>query len=353
MAALSPTQNTVIIEISNRLMTVTLNRPKALNSLTPEMIRSISAAMDEAKLSEDIRLVLFRGAGGRAFCAGGDIKAVAAAVKENRKNDAMAFFTEEYALDLCIHRFPKPVIAIVDGITMGGGLGLAAGADMIIATEKTRMAMPETRIGFFPDVGATGWMFEKCPSGYPEFLGLTGYEINGKEAVRVGFATDYMASPDMDAAVSTIIAQAPFLTGDKALMLKSIRDPLSPFFRNAIPVKEETDQWVRDYFAGKADMADLLSDLSQCSLHHDLCDGVFTRLSERSPTATVLTLKLLRHNEGCSLEDVFAAEAKAAEFILGHPDYLEGVRARLEDKDDTPQWRPDKIEDVDLAMIAL
>ena len=351
MTALSPTQNPVIIEIHNRLMTVTLNRPKALNSLTPEMIQRIRAALDHARLSEDIRLVLFQGAGDRAFCAGGDIKAVATAVKENRKADAMAFFTKEYALDLCIHRFPKPVIAIVDGITMGGGLGLAAGADIIIATEKTRMAMPETRIGFFPDVGATGWMFEKCPPGYPEYLGLTGYGINGKDAVRVGFATDYMASPERDRAISTIGENAFLLTGDKDSTVKHIRYLLSPCFATDIPKEEETDQWVKEYFAGKTSMTDLLAELSQCGLYHDLCQGVFDRLSERSPTATVLTLKLLRYNEGRPLEDVFAAEAKAAEFILGHPDYLEGIRARLIDKDDAPKWRPANFGDVDLSMI--
>ena len=115
-------------------------------------------------------------------------------VRESPIEKALEFLVDEYALDLIIHRFPKPVVVIADGITMGGGLGLSAGADIVLATERTSTAMPETRIGFFPDVGATGWMFDKCPPGYPEYLGLTGYEMIGAEAVRVGLATHLMPS---------------------------------------------------------------------------------------------------------------------------------------------------------------
>lgn len=341
----------VTVDIQGGVMTITLNRPKALNSLSLAMIRQIRDALDEARSSDRIGLVLFRGAGGRAFCAGGDVKAVARAVMENRKDDAMRFFREEYALDLEIHRFPKTVMAVVDGITMGGGLGLAAGADIVVATENTLMAMPETRIGFFPDVGATGWMFDKCPRGYPEYLGLTGYEIKGTETLRLGFSTHYMESKDAARALSVLHENAGSFTGYKERVTKQVRDLLLPFIQPLTPQNNEMDAWVSDYFAGKTAMTDLLADLSQCSFYHDLCEGVFNRLSERSPTATVLTLKLLRHNEGRPLEDVFAAEAKAAEFILGHPDYLEGIRARLLDKDDHPRWRPSKFEEVDLSGI--
>lgn len=336
-------------ETENGVKTITLNRPEALNSLTMAMVRSIRAAMDRARSSDAVRLVVIQGAGGRAFCAGGDVKAVADAVREHRRQDAMAFFTEEYDLDLLIHRFSKPVIAIVDGITMGGGLGLAAGADIVIATERTRMAMPETRIGFFPDVGATGWMFEKCPPGYPEYLGLSGYEIKGRETVRLGFATHLMASRDLGEIRGILFKNAPLLTGTKD-DVPLLSDLISSFARTIAFEENDTDSWVKNYFAGKTSMTGLLADLSQCSLFGDLCEGVFSRLSERSPTATVLTLALLRHNQGRPLEDVFAAEARAAEFMIGHPDYLEGIRARLVDKDNDPKWQPAAIEDVDLAM---
>ena len=147
------------------MQTIVLNRPEALNSLSYEMITLIRKAVEQAAADETVRLLLFYGIGERGFCAGGDIKAMARDVREGRVERALHFLAEEYALDLAIHRYPKPVVVLADGITMGGGLGLTAGADFVLATERTRMAMPETRIGFFPDVGATGWLFVKCPPG--------------------------------------------------------------------------------------------------------------------------------------------------------------------------------------------
>jgi enoyl-CoA hydratase/carnithine racemase len=137
--------------------------------------------MAEAQQDETCRLVLFWGTGERGFCAGGDLKRLAHDLLRLNMADVYQFFAEEYALDLKIYQFVKPVLVIADCITMGGGLGIAAGADWVIATERTRMAMPETRIGFFPDVGATGWLFKKCPSGYPEYLALTSHEVVGME----------------------------------------------------------------------------------------------------------------------------------------------------------------------------
>jgi enoyl-CoA hydratase/carnithine racemase len=161
----------VVAEHRGSTMTIMLNRPELLNSLNHEMVRLLTDYFNEAASLDEVHCVVLAGNSERAFCAGGDVKAVIRLVHEGAVEDAVQFFSDEYDLDRLIHRFPKPVVVIADGITMGGGLGLAAGADLIIATENTIMAMPETRIGFFPDVGATGWLFEKCPPGYPEFLG--------------------------------------------------------------------------------------------------------------------------------------------------------------------------------------
>jgi enoyl-CoA hydratase len=160
-------------------MVITLNRPGVINALTTEMIRLIRQALEEALVEDRFRFILIQGAGSRGFSAGGDVKRLEKAVRENDFGRAEQFFEEEYALDLLIHRYPKPIIVIADGITMGRGLGLSSGADIVVATEYSAMAMPETGIGFFPDVGATGWMFHKCPKGYPEYLGLTGTEMKG------------------------------------------------------------------------------------------------------------------------------------------------------------------------------
>ena len=140
----------VIVQRYDSMVAIILNRPRAINALTVEMIRLMRQALDEALAQNRFQFVLLSGAGSRGFCAGGDIKRLAKAVREKALGCAELFFHEEYALDLYLHRFPKPVIVIADGITMGGGLGLSAGADLVVATESSVMAMPETRIGFSP-----------------------------------------------------------------------------------------------------------------------------------------------------------------------------------------------------------
>jgi enoyl-CoA hydratase len=336
----------VLVKREGGTLSIVLNRPEALNSLDYTMVRLIHDALNGAAQDGTIRLVIFYGAGTRGFCAGGDIKALARSVRESRLEKALAFLEEEYALDLSIHRFPKPVVILADGFTMGGGLGLSAGADIVLATERTRTAMPETRIGFFPDVGATGWMFAKCPPGYPEYLGLTGYEMIGPECVRVGLATHLVASRDLPGILRRLEQDSARLPGDRTEAAEEILAVLDPFFTKSIRYKPDMDEWVKNYFEGKTSISSMVADLRQCGTFSDLCADVFAHLSERSPTALAVTLQLLRHNEGRPISEVFDADLKAARFILSHPDFLEGVRARLIDKDDRPRWQPGRMEEV-------
>jgi enoyl-CoA hydratase len=336
----------VLVQKNGRMVSMILNRPRVLNSLNLQMIRFIDRVLDEAEADNRCQFILLYGAGEKGFCAGGDIKALAQAVQEKSTPSAEQILKEEYDLCLRLHRYTKPIIVLADGITMGAGLGLAAAADLVVATEKTRMAMPETRIGFFPDVGATGWMFSKCPEGYPEYLGLTGYEMVGEEAVRVGFASHLVRSERLPELVSALERYSGRLFQNRSQGAKTLLAELDHFFDKNIPSNPEMDQWVAGYFAGKSSMVEIMELLRQCNIQSQLCDGVFTRLAERSPTAVVLTLKLLRHNEIQPLEEVSRADLKAARFILAHPDYVEGVRARLVDKDDNPQWQPATIEEV-------
>ncbi len=337
---------TVLVHRHTRMMSIVLNRPRVLNSLDLEMIRFIDEALDEVESDERFQFVLLYGAGDRGFCAGGDIKALAQAVQQNVSIPADQILGEEYNLCLRLHRFPKPVIALADGITMGAGLGLAAAGDIVVATERTRMAMPETRIGFFPDVGATGWMFSKCPRGYPEYLGLTGYEMVGAEALRLGLATHLLKSERMSELIAALERHSASLSGSRAQAAEDLLTEIDHFFDKGTSAKPEMDEWVATYFSGKSSMVEIMESLRQCTIQINLCDGVFNRLAERSPTAVVLTLQLLRHNEGRPIEEVFQADLKAATFIVAHPDYVEGVRARLVDKDDNPQWQPKTIEEV-------
>jgi len=334
------------------MMSIVLNRPAAINSLNLAMVRLVASRFREAMEDDACRFVLLAGTGERGFCAGGDIKELAAAAKAGDLERVERFFLEEYALDLMIHRAPKPVAAVADGVTMGGGLGLAAGADIVVATERTVMAMPETRIGFIPDIGATGWMFAKCPPGYPEFLGLTGYEMRGAECVRLGFAThlvDSARTAELIGRIEGFRAAA----GGRREAARLLAREISEFATGDIPSNPGMDSWVREYFAGKSSLPDIMRSLRACSAHHGLCEGVFQRLSERSPTAVVLTLLLLRQNEGRPLEEVFDRERKAALYITRHHDYLEGVRARVLDRDDRPRWLPGSVEEVRLDGLAL
>lgn len=340
------TEPTILVGRHARMMSIVLNRPRVLNSLNLEMIRSIDHALDEIETDQSMQFVLLSGAGERGFCAGGDIKALAQAVQQKVSPTAEQILEEEYDLCLRLHRFPKTLIALADGITMGAGFGLAAAADLVVATERTRMAMPETRIGFFPDVGATGWMFAKCPKGYPEYLGLSGYEMVGAEAVRVGFASHLVKSERLSELITVLEGYSGTLSQIRSAAAEELLAGLGHFFDNNIPTKPEMDEWVATYFAGKSSMVEIMESLRQCSIQTQLCDGVFHRLAERSPTAVAVTLRLLRHNEGRQLEEVFQADLKAARFILAHPDYVEGVRARVIDKDDNPQWQPESIEEV-------
>lgn len=340
----------VLVRRRGQTISIVLNRPEAVNSLDRGMVRLIRKALDEAERDPLIHRVLFYGRGERGFCAGGDVKNMARLVREGEVEECLRFLDEEYQVDLAVHRFPKPVFILADGITMGGGLGLCAGADVVLGTERTRSAMPETRIGFFPDVGATGWLFRKCPPGYPEYLGITGHEVAGPECVRVGLATHLVASRDLPRIIETIEESALEPAGEKAMAVGGILKLIEPFLQKEIPSKPLMDDWVRTYFAGRMNVAAIVDELRECSVFMDLCREVFQQLSERSPTALVLTLHLLRRNEGRTIEDVFKADLKAARFILCHPDFLEGVRARLIDKDDRPRWSPDSLEEVQFDL---
>jgi enoyl-CoA hydratase len=242
----------VLFRRQPHMMSIVLNRPMAINSLNIEMIRTIRSVLDEVRNSQRYRYVLFHGTGDRGFCAGGDIKALAQSVQKESSLRADLILKEEYDLLLSIHHFPKPVIVLADGITMGAGLGLTAAADLVVATEHTRMAMPETHIGFFPDVGATGWMFTKCPPGYPEYLGLTGYEMIGAEAVRVGLADYLTGSSRLPELIEILETRPDGLPESKNHAARKLIRFLGTFFENDIPVKTEMDNWVATYFQAGA-----------------------------------------------------------------------------------------------------
>jgi enoyl-CoA hydratase/carnithine racemase len=339
----------VLVERHPGIWELDLNRPQILNTLNLAMIRRLQEALNAARTDPGCRLLLLKGAGERGFCAGGDLKTLVQAVRQKSWDQASRFFQEEYALDLDLHRFPKPVAALAAGITMGGGLGLTAGADLVVATEDSRLAMPETGIGFFPDVGATGWLFTKCPPGYPEYLALTGQELSGGEGVRVGLATLLVRAAKVPELLEKLREVAGNLPPAKEEALGRLRKILAHWGLQKTS-RPEMDAWVARHFEGKASVPEILDSLCRCPDHRQLDAEVLLRLRARSPTALVLTMRLLRRNRDLPLEEVLAAEAKAARFMIAHPDYLEGIRARLLDRDQQPRWQPATLEEVRLAL---
>ncbi len=331
-----PNPPQVLIRRTKSALHFILNRPEAINSLTMEMLQVIADEIAKAASEKAVKLVIFSGSSAKGFCAGGDIKIMAQAVTQNDIEPVISFLKVENKLDLAIHNFHKPVVVFAHGVTMGGGLGLSAGADIVVASENTRMAMPETRIGFFPDVGATGWLFKKCEKGYPEFLGLTGYELLGPECVRVGLANCLIPSLRFDEALDAVIDRSSELPSDRKDASAVLKDILGPFMQPDIPVNKEMDHWIETYFANKTSVLDLLKDLKACRDQNDLCEGVFARLSERSPLAVITTLQCLRRDEHKDLAEVYESDLSIARFLMTQHDFREGVRARLIDKDDQP-----------------
>jgi enoyl-CoA hydratase/carnithine racemase len=327
-------------------MVIALNRPHVLNSLSLEMIGMIRASLERAESDTQCGCVLLCGAGDRAFCAGGDIKTLAQWAGKGDFDSADRFFGEEYALDLYIHGFPKPVLVIADGITMGGGLGLAAGADLVVATERTRMAMPETGIGFFPDVGASRWLFDKCPKGYAEFLGLTGHELKGADTVHGGLATHLLPSKSLKSFLAQLRELPISVSKKQGEGLSTIRSILDAFCERPMPSMAKRDRWIGNHFANKISLHGIIHALKASAPRDQFAREILETLMGHSPTALMLTFTLLRRNATRPLKEAFQVEQKAAAFMIRHPDYLEGVGAQVLRKDHRPQWRPTKIEDV-------
>jgi enoyl-CoA hydratase/carnithine racemase len=196
-------------------------------------------------------------------------------------------------------------------------------------------------------------MYSKCPPGYPEYLALTSHELKGGECVRVGFATHLTAADKVKDLIRTIERfKAKGISSGKEVLALLMRKIKICFDRNIVP-RPDIDTWVAEYFAGQPSMREILDSLQVCPILLSLCEGLTSELSERSPTALTLTLKLLRHNEHLPMEKVYEADFRTMQFIVRHPDFREGVRARIIDKDDQPRWQPESFSDVDLSKLRL
>ena len=326
---------TLLTRRDGRVGRILLNRPKALNALTLDMIRAMTRALTEWRDDPHVHAVVVEGAGERAFCAGGDIVALRDGQLSGDRTGVEAFFREEYDLNLMISCYPKPYIALIDGICMGGGIGVSVHAPYRVATEHAMFAMPETAIGFFPDIGAT-FFLPRLPGRLGEYLGLTGLRTTGADAVHTGFGTHFVSRANLPALSSA-------LADNGAAALARFAEPLPAF-----------------------SLSDRLDAINTC-FAADTVAGIVTRLEADggewttpvlkalrtvSPTALSFTLEALRRGANLTLPDALDAEFRLTRTTMAWPDFAEGVRAMVVDKDRQPKWSPARIEDVDPAVIS-
>jgi enoyl-CoA hydratase len=322
---------------------IRLNRPKAINAVTLEMFRDVDKALDQFETDPDVAVIVLEGAGERGLCAGGDIRALWESSKV--KGDlGKILWREEYILNARIAKFAKPYVAFMDGIVMGGGVGLSAHSAHRVVTEKTKLAMPEVGLGFFPDVGGT-WLLSHSPGEIGTYFGLTGQTMNGPDAIYARFADTVVPSAKL-AALREALTKV--RTGMTSAEIKILIEGFATG-ETAGPVaamQSKIDGWF-----GYDRMEDVIAALKRDG--SELAQSTLKTLGEKSPRGMVVTLKLLRlARASSSLEECLVREYRAALEVFASDDFREGVRAAVIDKDRSPKWSPPRIEDVTPEMVA-
>jgi enoyl-CoA hydratase/carnithine racemase len=337
----------VLSEIRNHVAFVTLNRPEALNALSLGMIMRLRTLFSEFSTDPEVYAVLIKGAGEKAFCAGGDIRALYKSFK-NAGSLHNEFFAAEYPLEYLLYSYPKPYVALLDGITLGGGMGISQGSALRIVGERTQMAMPEVAIGFFPDVGGS-YFLSRLPGMLGRYLALTGLKINAADALYSQLADIYLP-PAAIASTATELSELRwgndrFADLQRFLQARAAAPKSSP----TLPVLREAI----DLHFSKASVAAILSSLESetRSAYAAWADETVKLMRSRSPTLLSVTLRQLQRGASMSLADCFRMELGMAAHSFEQGDFLEGVRAVLMDKDNRPRWQPGRIEDVTESMI--
>ncbi|MCL2716124.1 MAG: enoyl-CoA hydratase/isomerase family protein [Alphaproteobacteria bacterium] len=322
---------------------IRLNRPKTINALTLEMVRHIDAALDDFEGNRDVGVILLEGAGERGLCAGGDIRSLYDSSLAGGDLGAQ-FWREEYRLNARIARFPKPYVAFMDGLVMGGGVGLSSHGSHRVVTDRTRLAMPEVGLGFFPDVGGT-WLLSRGASEIGTFLTLTGQPIGGSDVIAAGLADFEVKAAVLPQLRQALTQVSPGVTADSVTRLLAGFAETGKVAPLAALLGEINALFAFD------DMGSIVAALTA----HDspFARDTLEKLAGKSPRGMVVALKLLRlGRQAQSLEECLVREYRAAREVFRSDDFREGVRAVVVDKDRNPKWSPSRIEDVTPATIA-
>ncbi|KRB80568.1 3-hydroxyisobutyryl-CoA hydrolase [Nocardioides sp. Root190] len=315
---------------------VVLNRPRAINALTHEMVGLITTALTEWAGDDSVRTVVLTGAGERGLCAGGDIVAMWRDAKAGGSENA-SFWADEYQLNALIATYPKPYVAIMDGIVLGGGIGLSAHAGQRVVTERSKIGMPETGIGFLPDVGGT-FLLSHAPGETGTHLALTAGSIGPGDAIATGFADHYVPTDR----IAGLLADLADGDADEVLAETELAPPPSPL--------AEARSWLDPAYAGSDPVA-IVERLR--ALGHEEADRAATAIEAKSPTSIHVTLRALREAGAMTtLAPALDLEYRLAlRFHTSH-DFVEGVRAQVVDKDRNPQWAPARLAEVGADAVA-
>jgi enoyl-CoA hydratase len=322
---------------------IRLNRPKAINAMTLEMSEGIDAALDRFETDREVAVIILEGAGERGLCAGGDIRGLWESSREGGDLGAR-FWRQEYVMNARIAKYPKPYVAFMDGLVMGGGVGLSGHASHRVVTDRTRLAMPEVGLGFFPDVGGT-WLLSRSPGEIGAYFGLTGETMNGPDAIHAKFADAVVPAakwPELREALTKVRQGVNAAEVSKLINSFATGETAGP-----VAAKEP----IIDALFGFDRMEDIFAALKRDGSEFAL--ATLKTLNEKSPRGMVVTLKLLRlARSASSLEECLVREYRAALEVFRSDDFREGVRAAVIDKDRNPSWSPPRIEDVTPGMLA-
>lgn len=330
------TEPEVLVQRRGNLGHILLNRPRAINALTHGMVITIQAALDEWAGDDSVHTVLLTGSGERGLCAGGDIVSLYRDATTGDGRASADFWADEYRLNACIARYPKPYVAVMDGLVLGGGIGLSAHASHRVVTERSSLGMPETGIGFVPDVGGT-WLLSRASGELGTYLALTAGSVMAGDAVALGLADSYVPSAKLDE-LARALETTP---ADTAIAAIAEPTPASGLIAQR--------PWIDAAFSG-SDVPDILSRLRTSPLPE--ARSAAEAISGKSPTACAVTLESLRRSHHApSLEAALSQELRVSLRSLRSPDFAEGVRAQVIDKDRNPRWRPADFDAVDQEVV--
>ena len=329
----------IIVRERKSLRRLTLNRPKALNALTLDMAVTMTAVLRSWATDPDVGVILIDGAGERGLCAGGDIRALYDAAKAAGPLPA-TFWSTEYHLNVLIARYPKPVVVIMDGMVMGGGVGLSAHARHRVVTERSAVAMPEVGIGFFPDVGAS-FLLARSPGYAGTYVALTGERLGAADAIYCGLADIHVAAarlPELPEALADCRTSA------------AVRARLEPISVTPASGKLPAAQpWIDACF-GANDVETIIDQLGKNQA--DAARGALATMQKMSPTSLKVTLRNIRTALSFKrVERSFQQDYRIALACIAGHDFIEGIRAQIVDKDRNPRWRPDKLEGVTAGIV--